>query len=127
LPDYIKHRALSFRHAFDGIAAAYRNEPNLRIHSLASVAVVALAAWLGLKAGDWTALFIVIGLVWCAELFNTAVEAVVDLASPQFHAKAKLAKDTSAAAVLLAAVTAALVGLLILGPPLYARLISLFK
>lgn len=127
MPDYIKHRALSFRHAFDGIAAAYRSEPNLRIHSLAAAAVIAMAAWLGLKAADWAVLMIVIGLVWCAELFNTAVEAVVDLASPQYHAKAKLAKDTAAAAVLLAAVTAALVGLLILGPPLYVRLISLFK
>lgn len=127
MPDTIKKRALSFRHALREIASAYRAEPNLRIHSLATILVLAMAAWLRLAAGDWAVLILVIGLVWTAELVNTAIEASVDLASPQIHPTAKLAKDTAAAAVLIAAITAVLVGLLILGPPLYARLVILFS
>ena len=65
-------------------------------------------------------------LVFVAEFLNTAIEVVVDLASPQIHPLAKVAKDVGAGAVLLAAVAAVLVGLLILGPPLWAKLSPLF-
>jgi diacylglycerol kinase len=65
-------------------------------------------------------------MVFTAEFLNTAIEAVVDLASPQKHPLAKVGKDVGAAAVLIAALAAVLVGLLILGPPLWARLVQLF-
>jgi diacylglycerol kinase len=68
---------------------------------------------------------VAISLVWTAEFINTALEAVVDLASPQQHYLAKVGKDVGAAAVLIAATSAALIGLLIIGPPLWARLTSL--
>jgi len=67
-------------------------------------------------------LLLTIGLVWTAEFLNTALEAVVDLASPQQHPLARIGKDVGAAAVLIAALIAVLTGLLILGPPLWMRL-----
>lgn len=70
-------------------------------------------------------LILAIGLVWSAEFMNTAVEAVVDLASPSRHPLAGAAKDTGAAAVLVAAAAAALVGFLVLGPPLWQKLVTL--
>jgi len=65
-------------------------------------------------------------MVFMAEFINTAIEAVVDLASPVHHPLAKVGKDVGAGAVLVAAIAAALVGLLILGPPLWAKLVTLF-
>ena len=67
-------------------------------------------------------LALTIGFVWTAEFINTALEAVVDLASPDIHRLAQVSKDVSAAAVLVAAITSVVVGLLILGPPLWVRL-----
>jgi diacylglycerol kinase len=65
-------------------------------------------------------------MVFTAEFINTAIEAVVDLASPVHHPLAKVGKDVGAGAVLISALAAVLVGLLILGPPLWARLVVLF-
>jgi len=72
-------------------------------------------------------LLLSIALVWTAEFINTALEAVVDLASPQHHPLAKVGKDVGAAAVLIAALTSVLVGVLILGPPLWEKLKVLFS
>jgi diacylglycerol kinase (ATP) len=88
--------------------------------------VFALAIWLGLPARDWAVLILTITMVFTAEFINTAIEAVVDLASPQKHPLAKVGKDVGAAAVLIAALAAVLIGLLILGPPLWAKLAPLF-
>lgn len=115
-------RLASFRHAFAGWWHVLRTQPNAWIHSLVSVAVFILAAWLGLSAFEWAVIFLTVGFVWVAEFLNTAIEAVVDLASPNIHPLAKIGKDVGAAAVLVAALSAVLVGLLILGPPLWARL-----
>jgi diacylglycerol kinase (ATP) len=117
-----RSRAASFRHAFSGMWRVLRTQPNARIHSIATICVVALGAWLGLSRVEWAILALTIGLVWTAEFINTALEAVVDLASPGFHPLARVGKDVSAAAVLVAALAAVVVGLLILGPPLWARL-----
>ena len=85
-----------------------------------------VASWLHLPIRDWAILLLTIALVWTAEFINTALEAVVDLASPQHHPLAKVGKDVGAAAVLIAAMTSILVGLLILGPPLWEKLKVLF-
>jgi diacylglycerol kinase len=90
------------------------------------VAVVVVALWLRLSLRDWAVLFLAIALVWTAEFINTALEAVVDLASPEQHPLAKVGKDVGAAAVLLAAVASILVGLLIMGPPLWEKVRLLF-
>jgi diacylglycerol kinase (ATP) len=68
-----------------------------------------------------------IGMVWASEILNTAIEAVVDLSSPVHHPLAKVGKDVGAAAVLIAAVAAMVIGLLILGPPLVAKLTGLIR
>ncbi len=84
--------------------------------------MILLGFWLVRSIADWALLVLTIALVWSAEFFNTAVEAVVDLASPELHPLAGIAKDLGAAAVLLNAVAAAVIGLLVLGPPLWQRL-----
>jgi diacylglycerol kinase (ATP) len=112
----------SFRHAFSGCVYMLRTQRNAWIHAGATVTVTTLGLWLGLNRWEWAVIGLVIGLVWMAEFVNTALEAVVDLASPDLHPLAKVGKDVGAAAVLVAAITAVIVGLLILGPPLWARL-----
>jgi diacylglycerol kinase len=81
---------------------------------------------LGLPLQEWAVLILTIAMVWTAEFLNTALEAVVDLASPNRHPLAKVGKDVGAAAVLIAAMSAVIIGLIILGPPLYARLTLIF-
>lgn len=115
-------RIASIQHALRGLAIVLRAQRNAWIHAAASLLVMSLAIWLQVEARDWAALLLAIGLVWMAELLNTALEAVVDLASPDAHPLARAGKDVGAAAVLLAAATSAAVGLAILGPPLWQRL-----
>ncbi len=121
-PDKASRRAnsrlASFRHAFAGWWYVLRSQHNAWIHAVASVAVFVLALWLGLGRVEWAILLLTVGLVWVAEFVNTSVEAVVDLLSPDIHPLAKVAKDVAAAAVLIAALAAVVIGLLILGPPL---------
>jgi len=120
-------RLRAFGHAFHGWGYVLRTQHNAWIHALATTLVVLLAAWLRLLARDWAVLLLTIGLVWMAEFINTALEAVVDLASPQHHPLAKVGKDVGAAAVLIAAVTSVVIGLLILGPPLREKVTLLLQ
>jgi diacylglycerol kinase len=115
-------RARSFRHAFRGWWYVIRTQQNAWIHAVITMLVLLVAFWLRLPLRDWAVLFLTIALVWTAEFINTALEAVVDLASPQKHPLAKVGKDVGAAAVLIASLAAILVGLLILGPPLLEKL-----
>jgi len=117
------HRLItSFRYAFAGLGYLLRTQPNARIHLAVTLAVVLVGLWVGLPARDWAVVALTVGLVLMAEAFNTALEAVVDLAHPERHPLAGAAKDVGAAAVTLAAIAAVLVGLLVLGPPLWGRL-----
>jgi diacylglycerol kinase (ATP) len=115
-------RLRSVRFALRGVAAIVRSQPNARIHVLATLAVVALGVWLGIPRGDWALLVVCVGLVWSAEGLNTALEALCDRTSPEFHPLVARAKDAAAGGVLLASLAAAVAGLLLLGPPLCARL-----
>ena len=115
-------RLESFRHAFTGWATLLSGTPNARIHLAIAVAVIALGLWLGLKLAEWAILWTMIGLVFTAEFLNSALEASVDLISQELHPLAESAKDMAAGGVLFAACTAVIVGLLILGPPLAARI-----
>lgn len=117
-----RSRLASFRHAVAGLAHVLRTQRNAWIHAVASLVVVSLALWLQLSLTHWALLVLAMALVWMAEFVNSALEATVDLASPEVHPLAKVGKDVGAAAVLIAAVSAALVGVLILGPPLALRL-----
>lgn len=115
-------RAKSFTYAFDGIATLIRNEHNAWIHAAATVVVTLLGLWLEIGRTNFAILIVAMGTVWLGESVNTAVEAVVDMAADGKNPLAKVAKDTAAGGVLLAAICAALAGLLILGPPLLDKL-----
>ena len=120
---FLQSRARSFRYAFSGWWFVIRTQRNAWIHAVVSMAVLVVGFWLGLDRRDWAVIVFAIALVWTAEFINTALEAVVDLASHQEHHElARLGKDVGAAAVLIAAISAALIGFLILGPPLWERL-----
>jgi diacylglycerol kinase len=119
-------RLASFRHAFAGWWYMLRTQRNAWIHATISTLVFLAGLWLGLNRMEWAIILLTIALVWMAEFVNTALEAVVDLASPDLHPLAKIGKDVGAAAVLIGSIAAMVVGLLILGPPLWAKVIILF-
>jgi len=89
---------------------------------LVAVAVIVIGVALEIESIKWAMIVLTIGFVFVAELFNTVVEAAIDLVTEEYHPLAKTAKDVAAGAVLIAAVTAVIVGVLLLGPPLIARL-----
>ncbi len=117
-----RSRLHSFQHAFAGWWYVIRTQRNAWIHMLATLLVLGVAFWCRVGAGELAVLLLSIGLVWTAEFVNTALEAVVDLASPEAHPLAKVGKDVGAAAVLIAALLSVIIGLLILGPRLVERL-----
>jgi diacylglycerol kinase (ATP) len=119
---FFTSRARSFGYAFRGWWHVLRTQRNAWIHAIISTAVIVLSVWLRLPPRDWAVLLVTIAMVWAAEFFNTAIEAVVDLASPMQHPLAAVGKDVGAAAVLIAALASVGVGLLILGPPLCEKI-----
>jgi diacylglycerol kinase len=120
------NRLNSFRHAFAGWWYVIRTQENAWIHALASVSVFAVGLWLGLDRTEWAIICLTVAMVWAAEFINTSIEATVDLASPDIHPLAKVGKDVGAAAVLVAALNAVVVGLLVLGPPLWEKVQGLW-
>lgn len=107
--------AQSFRFAFRGLWYALTTQRNLRIHLLAATLVMGLGWVLALPRRDFIGVLTAVMVVMVAEMVNTAVEAAVDLASPEFHQLAAIAKDVAAGAVLLAALGAAALGLWVFG------------
>jgi undecaprenol kinase len=113
----------SFCHAFHGVWVALRFERNVRVHFIAVPIVAVLAVCLRVDMVGWLALILSIGLVITAEFMNTAVEHLVDIsANGQYHQSARYAKDTAAAGVLLASISALVVGLIVFVPRLFALL-----
>jgi len=121
-PERSSSRLSSFKYAFSGWWYVLRTQRNAWIHALATCTVIALGVNFNISLQSWAILFLAIGLVWTAEFVNTALEAVVDLASPEMHPLAQVGKDVGAAAVLIAALVAALIGLMVLGPPILKAL-----
>lgn len=117
----------AFRYAGEGVLTAFRTQRNFRIHVAVGTLAVELAVILGLARWEWAILILAVGEVLTLELINTAVEAVVDLASPGYHRLAKVAKDVVAAAVLVEAATAAGVGGLIFLPRLVGLPRALYR
>ena len=113
----------SFGYAFEGIFAGIRGERNMKIHCFAAVCVVVAGVLFHISVTEWCICLVLFGLILSLELVNTAIEAVVDLVTEDKKPLAKLAKDTAAVAVLIAAVMAAMAGLLIFVP----KLISFLK
>ena len=112
-------------YAWQGLVYTVQTQRNARIHLFVGSVVFVVAGWLNLDTVRWSVLVLTIGGVLAAETINTTVEAVVDLLSPEWHAQAKVAKDVAAAGVLILSMTAVVIGLLILGPPLCHRLLEL--
>ncbi len=112
----------SFGFAAQGLSTAIRTERNMRIHLLAVVVVTTISAYLSLTPMEWTVLVLTMGMVVAAELINTAIEAVVDLACPRTHTLAAVAKNAAAAAVLVTAIVAVIVAWLMLWPRIIASL-----
>ncbi|RZK72243.1 MAG: diacylglycerol kinase family protein [Pedobacter sp.] len=109
----------SFGYSFQGIAAAFRTEWNFRFHLVATLIVVLLSWFFELNANEWMWVILAAGMVISAELFNTAIEVLVDLVSPNIHPKAKIIKDVASAAVLVTAIAALIIGLIIFIPKVW--------
>ena len=117
-----KSRIASFRYALAGWLYMLRYQKNIRIQIVATALVFAVGLWVGLPPLAWAILILTILANWMAEFLNAAIEAVVNLASPGIHPMARVSKDVAAAATLLAAVASAIIGGLVLGPPLLEKL-----
>ena len=108
----------SFGYAFQGIFNTIRTERNIKIHCVAAILVTIFGIWLQISKTEWMICFILFGLILALELVNTAVEATVDLFTEERKPLAKKAKDAAAGAVLVAAIFAAVIGILIFIPKL---------
>ena len=114
----------ALRYAWDGLRKAWRTQPNLRLHTVAAGLAVALAVWCRLPLVEWLWVSFAIGLVIFAELMNTAIEQTVDLVvGLRPDPLARQVKDVAAGCVLVAVITAAVIGLLTFGP----RLLQIFS
>jgi len=106
----------SFKYAGEGIVSSFKSERNMKIHMFIMLIVILAGILLKLSAIEWIICVLLFGIVISAELFNTALETIVDMVSPEKNEKAKLAKDVSAGAVLVVAIGAAIVGSIIFIP-----------
>ncbi len=113
---FLAARFRSFGFALEGLLYALKNEGNIRVHALATVLVLALGLGFGVSRLEWVALAVAIGMVWLAELLNTALEILCDIVEPTEAVAIKRVKDVAAAAVLVAALAAAGIGALVFWP-----------
>jgi diacylglycerol kinase (ATP) len=116
----LSERARSFRHAFRGIVLVARSQHNAWIHALATIGVAAAGLWFGVTRWEWCALVFAIGLVWTAEALNTALEFLADEISQERRELIGKAKDAGAGGVLLASITAAIIGVIVFVPHILA-------
>ena len=114
--NYSKSLLDSFNYAIQGIISAFISERNLKIHIIAMLLVVTLGFILNISIIEWLVCIILFGIVIAGEIFNTAIEVVVDLVIPNLDSRAKLAKDLSAGAVLVLTITAVIIGFIIFLP-----------
>ena len=115
----------SFRFAFAGLWYALRTQRNARLHIVIASVAIALGLWVRFTAIEWAILALTIGSVLVSELINTVAETLVDMISPNYHPLAKVVKDVTAGAVLLAAIVSTVVGLMLLAPPVWEQLSEL--
>ena len=106
----------SFKYAFEGIATSFKTEQNMKIHIIMAIIVVILGILFKITKIEWIACIFSIVIVIASELFNTAIETIVDMITEEKNEKAKIAKDVSAGAVLITAIGAAIIGIIIFFP-----------
>ena len=116
MANYFRVRIKSFSYAFQGLAILWHSQAHAKIHVLATLICLGLAVYLDVTRWEWCVLIICITLVLAAEAFNTAIEFLTDLTSPDYHPLAGKAKDVAAGAVLLTATGALIVGIFIFLP-----------
>jgi len=114
-----RSRGQSFRYAYEGIVSFFTTQHNAIIHFCFTIVAFVAAFVFRVSLNELIALVMVVGFVWFAEIFNTAVEAIMNHLSPQTHPAVKFIKDVSAAAVLVAAITAFIVGSIIFLPKIF--------
>ena len=106
----------SFKYAIQGIFTSFKTEKNMKIHILIMLLVVLAGVLLKISKLEWIICIILFSIVIAGELFNTAIETVVDMVMPEKNEKAKIAKDVSAGAVLVLAIGASIIGFMIFIP-----------
>ena len=106
----------SFKYAIQGLLVSFKKERNMKIHFFVMIAVIILGFVLKISQIEWIICIILFGIVIAGEMFNTAIETTVDIAMPYKDKKAKIAKDVSAGAVLILAITSAVIGCIIFIP-----------
>lgn len=112
-------RGSSIRYAYEGLLAFFTNEHNAIVHLFFTIVVFAAAIFFRVAGIELLVLILATGFVWVAEIFNTAIEAAMDHLAPEKHPRVKFIKDVSAAAVLVSAATAIVVGSFIFIPKLF--------
>ena len=123
----IKSIFRSIGHALDGLFYVVRTQNNARFHLLLTIIVILTSLWFRLSNIEWCFIVIAIALVWMSECFNTALEKLFDLVDPNPHPLIKAGKDSSAAAVLISAILSVVIGILVLGPHLIAKISFFFN
>lgn len=121
-PFSFKARIMSFKHAFHGVLTFFQNEHNAMIHLVAAIVATGFGFWLSISRLEWIVIISMIGIVFMAELFNSAIEKLGDSITGEYNKTIKKAKDLSAAGVLFAALVAAFIGLIIFIPKLIEKL-----
>jgi diacylglycerol kinase (ATP) len=116
---FVKQRICSFKFALKGIKFMLLSQHNAWIHLFFTIMVIVFGIWLNLSRGEWATLVFAMGLVWMAETFNTALERLTDLVSPEYNKLAGQAKDLAAGAVLITAIAAAVIGILVFLPKIF--------
>lgn len=119
-------RLLSFRYAFQGLSDLFRTQANARIHAVVALLALTCSYWLRISSAEWAIILFCIFWVLAAEAFNTALEYLTDLVSPDHHELAGKTKDVAAAAVLLSALGAVAIGICIFGPKLWVLIPTFF-
>jgi diacylglycerol kinase len=112
----IKSRINSFKYAFSGLFYFFKTQINAQIHLLAFIIVIVFGFLLKLNNIEWVSVLLASAMVISAEIFNTAIETIVDFISPEYHHKAGLIKDIAAAGVLITAIFAIIIGVIVFLP-----------
>ncbi len=114
----LKMRLLSFKYAIRGLSFGIRSQHNMWIHLLAAIIAIAMGFFFGISTYEWIAIVFSIAIVLSSELINSAIEETIDLLSPDYNTRAGKIKDLAAAAVLLCAIAAAIIGFIVFLPKL---------
>jgi len=115
----IKKRILSFKYAFNGLKIIIATQHNFMIHLVAAVLVTAAGLIFQISISEWCIIILTIAMVLGAEAFNTSIEKLTDLVSPEYHILAGKIKDIAAASVLIAAIASVIIGLTIFLPKIF--------